>query len=76
MKEKLNHCCKDVCSGWQDGYEKGFEKGNVTYKEHIWYNITEDQLFLTPFTPTNYMDRDMYYFNVKFWDKCIYVDEL
>jgi len=26
-KEKLNHCCKDVCSGWQDGYEKGFEQG-------------------------------------------------
>jgi len=21
-KEKLNHCCKDVCSGWQDGYSE------------------------------------------------------
>jgi len=35
-KEKLNHCCKDVCSGWQDGYEKGFEQG-IEMENIIWF---------------------------------------
>lgn len=44
--------------------------------EYIWYNAEQDKLFLTPFTPTNYTTEDLYYFDIKFWDYCIYVDEL
>ena len=44
--------------------------------EHIWYNITRDRLFVIPFTTTSYTNEDLYYFNIKFWDNCIYVDEL
>lgn len=45
-------------------------------KDHIWYNATEDKLFIMPFTPTNYTCDDLFFFNIKFWDYCIYVDEL
>lgn len=44
--------------------------------EHIWYNVEEDVLFIVPFTPTNYTNRDLFYFNINFWDYCIYIDKL
>jgi len=45
-------------------------------KDHIWYNVTEDKLFIVPFTPLNYTLKDLFFFNIKFLDYCIYVDEL
>ena len=45
-------------------------------KEHIWYNVVEDKLFIAPFTPTNYTLKELYFFNIKFWDYCIYIEEL
>lgn len=45
-------------------------------KEHIWYNAEEDQLFIAPFTPTNYLNDSLYFFSIKWWDYCIYINEL
>ena len=45
-------------------------------QDHIWYNIEKDQLFIAPFTPTNYTIKDLYFFNISFWDRCTYIDEL